>query len=72
MEQGNTIRNHIGTNQQADLLDILKRNLHCTYISDLRIEPFNSHAKVLLEQMDLGQYTNKQIGDTFKYVYAAA
>lgn len=72
MENGNVNQKHACMNQQADLLDILKCRLRCTYISDLRIEPYNSYARTMLEEMDLSGYPYRDIIDVLKYVYTAA
>ena len=72
MEKENVARQHVRMDQTADLLEILKCRLHCTYISDLRMEPYNSGARALLEGMDLEAYHPRHIVDVLKYVYAAA
>lgn len=72
MKKENAVRKNVWPNQQADLLEILRCRLNCTYISDLRIEPYNSCARTLLEEIDLGGYPYRDIIDVLKYVYTAA
>lgn len=52
-----------------DLLEFLQYILGCTYISDLRFEPYNTKAKVLLKNIKLRKYSLKQIKDTIQYLY---
>ena len=51
------------------ILDVLKYILDCTYISDLRIEPYNTKAKLLLNKLDLREYSPNQIIDAIEYIY---
>ena len=52
-----------------DLLEFLQYILGCTYISDLRFEPYNTKAKVVLKNIKLRKYSLKQIKDTIQYLY---
>lgn len=52
-----------------DIFDFLKHILGCTYISDLRTEPYNTKAKLILERLDLKKYPNNQVIDIFGYIY---
>lgn len=72
MKKENAVRKNVWPNQQADLLEILRCRLNCTYISDLRIEPYNSCARALLDMMDLSEYPCGDVINTLAYVYAAA
>lgn len=53
----------------SDLLEFLKYILGCTYISDLRVEPYNSKAKLLLKQLKLDEYSENHVKDIFEYIY---
>ena len=55
---------------EKDLLEFLKYTFGCTYISDLRIEPYNNKSKILLEKLDLGCYSLNQIRDAIEYIYS--
>lgn len=55
-------------NENLDLLEFLKYILGCTYMSDLRIEPYNTKAKLILEQLDFGYYSLDQIKDAIEYI----
>jgi hypothetical protein len=54
----------------SDLLEFLKYVLGCTYISDLRKEPYNTKAKAVFERLDLTHFSLTQIRDTTEYLYA--
>jgi hypothetical protein len=60
-----------GTNEELNLLEFLRDILDCTYISDLKFEPFNSKAKLLLSRLNLDDYTLHQVDDALKYIYTA-
>ena len=53
----------------SDLLEFLKYVLGCTYISDLRKEPYNTRAKAFFEKLDLTYFSLTQIRDTTEYLY---
>ena len=53
----------------SDCLELLRDALGCTYISDLRVKPYNDRAKLLLKQLKLEKYSLKQIADVFEYIY---
>lgn len=53
-----------------DLLGFLKYTLGCTYISDLRIENYNTKAKLILSKLDFRNYSLKQITEAYKYIYS--
>lgn len=55
-------------NEEMELLDFIKYVLGCTYISDLRTEPYNERAKMLLDKLDLRNYSLYQIRDTIDYI----
>lgn len=69
----NTINNADDKNNEvsdlSDLFEFLKYILGCTYISDLRIEPYNIKAKLILNQLNLEKYSSKQLKDVFEYIY---
>lgn len=52
-----------------DLLELIRQKLHCTYISDLRNEPNNSFARLLLKKPNLNKYSLKVLNDTCIYLY---
>ena len=56
-------------NKGFDLLEFLQYILGCTYISDLRIEPYNSKAKILLDRLNCGYYTLSEITDCMEYLH---
>lgn len=54
-----------------DLLESLKTNIGCSYISDLRVNPyFNTAAKHKLRHMNINNYSLKEIIDVIKYLYS--
>lgn len=56
-------------NEESDLFEFLKYILGCTYISDLRIEPYNTKAKLIFKLLNFEKYSSNQIEDIFKYIY---
>lgn len=56
-------------NVYVDVLEFLKQALYCDYISDLRMEPYNSQAKKLLKHIDLSRYPANQVRDIQQYLY---
>ena len=56
--------------RESDLFEFLKYILGCTYVSDLRIEPYNTRARLILEQLYLGRYSLNQIRDAIEYLYS--
>ena len=57
--------------KELDLLEFLKYILSCEYISDLRKEPYNAKAKLILEKIDIRNFSLNQIKDTIEYVYSS-
>ena len=55
--------------EDADLLELLKHTIGCEYISDLKFEPYNNRAKLILNQLNLDEYPSKQLEDVFEYIY---
>ena len=55
-------------NGNLELLEFLKYILGCTYVSDLRVEPYNTRAKLVFERLDLNYYSLKQIRDAIEYL----
>ena len=55
-------------NERFDLLEFLKYVLGCTYVSDLRTEPYNTRARLILERLYLGYYSLNQIRDAIEYI----
>lgn len=66
---GNKPKNNKVNNKDFDLLEFLKYILGCTYISDLRTEPYNTKAKIVLKFLNLKKYPISQVKDTFEYLY---
>lgn len=55
--------------KELNLLEFLQYILDCKYISDLKIEPYNSKARFLFEHLDLGHFSLDQIKDAINYIY---
>ena len=53
-----------------DLLEYLQSILRCTYLSDLRTEPYNSRARQLMTQISLAAFPSRQVSDAFHYLCA--
>ena len=60
--------NDNNNNKESDLFEFLKYILGCTYISDLRIEPYNTKAKLLLSKFDLRKHSLNHVKDVFQYI----
>jgi hypothetical protein len=56
-------------NKTLNLLEFLKYILGCTYISDLRFEPYNTKAKLILQFLNRKEYSISQIKDALEYLY---
>ena len=56
-------------NKKSDLFEFLKYILGCTYISDLRTEPYNTKARLILKFLNPKKYSKIQIKDAFEYLY---
>ena len=56
-------------NKELDLFAFLKYILGCTYISDLKIEPYNTKAKLILNRLNLKKCSLNQLKDIFEYLY---
>ncbi len=56
-------------NENLDLFAFLKYILGCTYISDLRTNPYNKKARLIISKLDLSRYPQSQINDIVKYIY---
>lgn len=52
-----------------DVFEKLKNALGCTYISDMRTEPYCSKAKALLKEMDIENCSLKELNDISFYLY---
>ena len=55
---------------EKDLLEFLQHALNCTYISDLHTKQYNKRAKLILEKIDIRNYSLNQIRDAIEYVYS--
>lgn len=55
-------------NDCTDLFELLKNLVCCTYISDLRTDPYNAKAQLLLNSLDLDRYSTRQVKDVCKYI----
>lgn len=54
-----------------DLLEVIRKKLNCTYISDLRNEPNNTFARQLLKKINLKKYSNKVLNDAYNYLFCS-
>lgn len=61
----------IKENTNEDLLEVIRKKLHCTYISDLRNEPNNTFARQLLKKINLKKYSNKVLNDAYNYLFCS-
>lgn len=60
-----------GANDGTDLFELLKNLVCCTYISDLRADPYNAKAKMILKVLDPDLYSAGQMSDVCQYIGAA-
>ena len=65
-----TERTNATMNANTDLLEFLQSALRCMYLSDLRTEPYNNRAKVMLDQLALNSFPARQVSDAYRYLYA--
>ena len=56
---------------EKDLLEFLQYALSCTYISDLKTEQYNKRAKLILEKIDIRNFSMNQIRDAIEYIYSS-
>ena len=54
---------------QRDLLDEVRAQLLCDYISDMRFEPYNSAAKKVLAGINFAEYSLRALSDAAEYLY---
>ena len=52
-----------------DIFEKLKKALDCTYISDMRTEPYCSNAKALLKTIDIEELSLRELNDISNYLY---
>lgn len=52
-----------------DIFEQLKKSLGCTYISDMKMEPYCSEAKALLKTMDIEEFSLRELNDISCYLY---
>lgn len=52
-----------------DIFEKLKKAVGCTYIFDVRTEPYCSKAKALLKEMDINDYSLRELNDVSDYLY---
>lgn len=55
-------------NDGIDLFELLRNLLCCTYISDLRTEPYNTRAKLVLKRLNLDSSFSNQVKDVYRYI----
>lgn len=65
----NKDKKNLNLDDDLDLLEFLKYTLGCTYISDLRTNPYRDKAKLILSKLNLNKFSLKQLTDVFKYIY---
>lgn len=56
---------------EKDLLEFLQHALGCTYISDLHTEQYNEYAKMILDKIDIRNFSLNQIRDAIEYIYSS-
>lgn len=56
--------------EEMDLLDFIKYVLGCECMSDLQTHPYNNRAKLILDKLDLREYSLHQIRDAVEYIYS--
>lgn len=56
-------------NEPEDIFEKLKKSVGCTYISDLKKEPYCSNAKELIKTMDIEDLSLKELNDITFYLY---
>ena len=57
-------------NDCTDLFEVLKNLGCCTYISDLRANPHNTKARIILNILTLDGYSARQVNDACQYIGA--
>ena len=62
---------NIKDNTSDDLLEVIRQKLHCTYISDLRNEPNNTFARLLLKRINLKKYSHNVLNDAYNYLFCS-
>lgn len=55
-----------------DLLEKLKENIGCAYISDLRFAPWRERARSAIAELDLQTYPLTALSDAADYLYGEA
>lgn len=55
--------------ETEDLFEKLRKSLGCSYISDMKVEPYCSEAKALLKGMDINDYSLSELNDVSCYLY---
>lgn len=55
--------------ESLDLLELVQYIIGCEYLSDLKYDPYNSRAKILLQNISFDHYSLNQIRDTINYIY---
>lgn len=63
------MRHIITVRNNDDLLELVRKKVKCTYISDLRKEPENTFAKAKLRKLSLNGYPLKTLNDVCRYIY---
>lgn len=51
------------------LLEIIYSLTGCYYLSDLHFQPYNKIAKHIFETLNLKRFTQKEIKDTYNYIF---
>lgn len=51
-----------------DLFEFLQSVLCCSYISDLRTEPYCTEARRVLKSLDLSIFNPRQVNDVYMYI----
>ena len=64
----NRNNNNLNLNCDLDLFEFLKYILGCTYISDLKVNPYRDKAKLILSKLNLNNFSFKQLLDVVQYI----
>lgn len=55
---------------KKELLERIKDEVGCEFISDLHFGKRNEAARAVFENMDLGEYSTYEVSDAKEYIYA--
>lgn len=55
---------------KKDLLEVLKNIIGCTYISDLMFEPYKSQVLIILQSLELTDFSLNEFSDFSEYFFS--